>query len=167
MNVVVVGNFHVNSINMVCDFQHEGTWYDYMTGEELEITNTAESFAFAPGEYHVYIDTQLPTPDIYNTASVEDISLESENNSSIIVSYPNPCTGSFTVAIPDVIHGGILENISYEVFDTLGKKVVSGTSQTKNIHIDIDCMSPGIYSIRVQANCNSNILHFTSTIQKQ
>jgi hypothetical protein len=167
MNVVVVGNFHVNYINMVCDFQHEGTWYDYMTGEELEITNTAESFAFAPGEYHVYIDTQLPTPDIYNPASVEDIYLESENNSSIILSYPNPCTGSFSVAIPDVIHGGILEDISYKVFDTLGKIVVSGTSPTKNIHINIDCMSPGIYSIRVQANCNSNILHFTSTIQKQ
>ena len=46
MNVVVVGNFHVNSINMVCDFQHEGTWYDYMTGEELEITNTGRIICF-------------------------------------------------------------------------------------------------------------------------
>jgi len=138
-----------------------------MTGEELEITNTAESYAFAPGEYHVYIDTQLPTPDIFNPASVEDISSESENNSSIILSYPNPCTGSFAVAIPDGIYGGIMEDISYEVFDTLGKTVVSGKSPTQNIHINIDSMSPGIYSIRVQANYNSNILHFTSTIQKQ
>jgi len=89
------------------------------------------------------------------------------NNSSFILSYPNPCTGSFAVAIPDGIYGGIMEDISYEVYDSLGKSVISGTSPTKNIQINIDSMSPGIYSIRVQAKCYSNILHFTSTIQKQ
>ena len=167
MNVVVVGNFHVNSINMVCDFQHEGTWYDYMTGEELEITNTSESYAFEPGEYHVYIDSQIPTPDIYDPASVEVIASESEGHSSNILSYPNPCTGSFTVEIPAGTTCRSMEDVSYEVFDTLGNRVISGTSPTKNIQINIDGMAPGIYSISVKAQCNSSIYHFTSTIQKQ
>ena len=84
-----------------------------------------------------------------------------------ILSYPNPCTGSFTVEIPAGISGETMADISYEVFDTLGKRVIYGTSPTKNIQINIDGMPPGIYSISVQAECNSSLYHFTSTIQKQ
>ncbi|MBL7941386.1 MAG: hypothetical protein JNM00_01380, partial [Flavobacteriales bacterium] len=64
MNSVVVGNFGMGSINMIPGFQHTGTWYDYFTGNAIEVNDLNASFAYAAGEYHVYTDEPLPVPQI-------------------------------------------------------------------------------------------------------
>jgi len=64
MNAVVVGNFDVNGFNMVPGFNHTGTWYDYFTGASLTVNDINASLYFAPGDYHIYTDQPLATPDI-------------------------------------------------------------------------------------------------------
>ena len=63
MNVVVAGNFQVTPLSMAPGFQHTGTWYDYFTGTSLEVTDLSAPVDFAPGEYHLWTDVALETPE--------------------------------------------------------------------------------------------------------
>lgn len=58
-NVVVVGNFDVNSQSAIVSFPVVGTWYDNISGNSINVTTTSYSVTFAPGEYHVYSTTKL------------------------------------------------------------------------------------------------------------
>jgi len=62
-NAVLVGNFDVNPINMVPGFPYTGTWYDHFTGLPLSVNNLGQAQTLQPGEWHLYLDTPLPTPD--------------------------------------------------------------------------------------------------------
>ena len=70
MNVVVAGNFQVTELYMAPGFQHTGTWYDYFTGEAVEVTNLESEMMFGPGEYHLWTDVALETPD--NILAIEE-----------------------------------------------------------------------------------------------
>ncbi len=63
MNVVVAGNFQVTNLDMVPGFQHTGVWYDFFSGESLNVSDLSTSMAFAPGEYHLWTDVPLETPE--------------------------------------------------------------------------------------------------------
>jgi hypothetical protein len=162
INVVVVGNFHVGDINMVVDFQHEGVWFDYFTGEEISVTNTGASIAFAPGEYHIYIDADLPTPEVYNPTSVFELS-DHESEMNPILSYPNPFSNSFEIVVPDEIKG----TYSYKIFDALGKTITSGSNTTKTFVVNSESWSSGIYNISLTADETPHHKLFSSRIQKQ
>ena len=58
-DVEVVGNFDVVSITSNITFPSTGTWYDNITGNTLNVTNTTMSITLAPGEYHLYSNTAL------------------------------------------------------------------------------------------------------------
>ena len=64
MDAVVVGNFDVVGFNMVPGFPYTGTWYDYFTGQPVQVNNVNDAFYFDPGEYHLYTSQPLATPDI-------------------------------------------------------------------------------------------------------
>ena len=62
-NAVLVGNFDVVPIDMVPGFPYVGTWYDHFTGQGQSVNNLGASMTFQPGEWHLFMDTPLPTPD--------------------------------------------------------------------------------------------------------
>ena len=62
MDVVVLGNFDVEDASITPGFPGSGTWYEFWTGEELEVTDVNMSFDFAPGEYRLYTTQPLETP---------------------------------------------------------------------------------------------------------
>ena len=70
MNVVVAGNFQVTDLSMTPGFQHTGMWYDYFTGEALDVTDLEAAMDFAPGEYHLWTDVALETPE--NILGIEE-----------------------------------------------------------------------------------------------
>ncbi|MGB2229537.1 MAG: MopE-related protein [Flavobacteriales bacterium] len=61
-DAVVVGNFKTTGIDMVPGFTHTGTWYDFLSGESINVTDLDAAMPFAPGELHVFTDTPLDTP---------------------------------------------------------------------------------------------------------
>lgn len=90
MNVAILGNFDVASANVSGSFQHTGTWYDYFSGEPLEVTNTSVTINMPPGMFHIFTDQPLPTPELEypvgigpNTESLADYEL---------ICSPNPVT---------------------------------------------------------------------------
>lgn len=73
LNVSIAANMGVSGFDMAPGFAHAGTWYDYFTGESVNITNpTGQTFWFAPGEYRVFTDQPLPRPFYHLTVKVLD-----------------------------------------------------------------------------------------------
>ncbi|RYD88412.1 MAG: alpha-amylase [Sphingobacteriales bacterium] len=59
VDVVVVGNYDVVAKTATVQFTKTGTWYDYVTGTTLNVTNSATSATLNPGEYHIYSSAEL------------------------------------------------------------------------------------------------------------
>jgi 1,4-alpha-glucan branching enzyme len=58
-NVEIIGNFDVVPVTTVVTFPSTGTWYDNISGTNLNVTNVSVTMTVAPGEYHVYSSTPL------------------------------------------------------------------------------------------------------------
>lgn len=58
-DMVLIGNFGMtpNSINP--QFTQTGVWYDYFSGEEVNVSSTTAPIALKPGEWHIYTSTRL------------------------------------------------------------------------------------------------------------
>lgn len=85
MDVVIIANFEVNPINIVPGFTQTGTWYDYFTGGEINVSDLGNAFLLEPGEYRVYTTEELETPDI--TVGVYDTDFV---GGALDAPYPNP-----------------------------------------------------------------------------
>jgi hypothetical protein len=94
MNTSVTANFGVEGFDMTPDFQHTGTWYNYMTGEPLQVNATNMTLYYNPGQYYIYTDQPLPVPDLSYTPEPTDPPegiVENDPLSTRI--YPNPTSG--------------------------------------------------------------------------
>ena len=63
-NAVILGNFATQGINMIPGFPYAGTWYDYLTGEEIDVSDLTNAWYLEPGEFRILLDTPLPVPDL-------------------------------------------------------------------------------------------------------
>ena len=54
--VVVIGNFAIVNRTSEYHFTHSGWWYDFVTGDSLEINNLNVSLELTPGEYRIWAD---------------------------------------------------------------------------------------------------------------
>lgn len=62
-NVIIVGNFDLQNQDVQPGFTATGEWFDYFSGESLNITDLDTIYSFAPGEFHVYTTLALDVPD--------------------------------------------------------------------------------------------------------
>ncbi|NPV35940.1 MAG: T9SS type A sorting domain-containing protein [Bacteroidales bacterium] len=73
LNVSIAANMGVTGFDMAPGFAHAGTWYDYFTGQTINVTDPAgQTFWFGPGDYRVFTDQPLPRPFYDLTALVLD-----------------------------------------------------------------------------------------------
>jgi hypothetical protein len=73
MNVVISANMGVNAFDMAPGFPNAGTWYNYFTGEAVNITDpSGHTFNFGPGDFKVFTSVQLPRPYYYVNVTVTD-----------------------------------------------------------------------------------------------
>lgn len=79
-DAIVVGSYRTTALDMIPGFTHVGTWYDYLTGEALEVTDLEATMPFAPGEFHVYTDVALDVPELTEIDVDQDGQLASEGD---------------------------------------------------------------------------------------
>jgi hypothetical protein len=131
---------------MVPGFQHTGTWYDYFSGNSFEVNDLNNGFYFEPGEYHIYTDYQLPTPDL-NTSVEEVMSIAKSD----FMLWPNPTSNELNL-IFEMNQAG---KIQLEVMDCVGKTVISseitGISGINNHQIQLSNyqLNDGVYFISI------------------
>lgn len=92
--ILVLGNFDVKEADIAPGFPGTGTWYEYFTGDVLEVTNSNDPLHFEPGEYRVYSDVQLPTPPGGIISSDLQGIEKSATNFNIL---PNPTEDQITI----------------------------------------------------------------------
>lgn len=147
MNVHVVANVGLTSNAVTPDFQHTGTWYEYYTGQTLDVTNVTAPLTLAPGEYRLYIDQFVPLPPGVNTTFVREIA----GILSGLEVYPNPAGNVVSVDF------SLDESacIQIEAMDFTGKMVsqtVPGNlpAGMQHIEINVENWQPGIYFVSVR-----------------
>lgn len=146
MNATIVGNFNVVPINMIPGFQHTGTWYDYFTGNEMNVTDQSASHSFQPGEYHLYFDQPLATPDTGTVDVKEAMNLFKLN----FMVYPNPAIDQFTIGFNNLVAGKVsiqLLDIAGSVVATIDERVMGSGLQTINWNAEV--FARGMYFIRI------------------
>ena len=156
MNVTIVGNFDVLARHIDPNFQSTGTWYDYFSGEELKVSNVNADLTLQAGEYHIYTDKKLTTPDI--GTSVENIS-EKQSRKVQLKVFPNPATDYSTITVNSDEY---FEDISIQIYNLQGmliRNIYSGKLLKGQNQFNWDLkssnskkVSSGIYFGSIQTN---------------
>lgn len=89
MDVRIIGNFDVKTGSISPNFSSTGTWYDYFSGAEINITDVDANIQLDPGEYHIYTTKQLTTPDIISAPLASDVLISgtAKENETLTASY--------------------------------------------------------------------------------
>jgi len=75
MDVTIIGNFDVYPMTIDPDFTKTGTWYDYFTGESIEVTDVNMPIELDISEQRIYTSVQLDIPDLIWAPEARDVSI--------------------------------------------------------------------------------------------
>ncbi|MEO9966907.1 MAG: alpha-amylase family glycosyl hydrolase [Reichenbachiella sp.] len=141
-SVVVIGNFDVQEGDIDPDFQHTGTWFDFITGEEIEVTDVNADLALAPGEYHIFTDQKLHTP-------VEGIvtGFGSDLQANTLLFSPNPASDHIRINLNEAFRKS---ETPWSIVNVLGQEVLYGTMLQSDVSLDISKLPVGVYTFRTQ-----------------
>ncbi len=84
MDAVTLANFRIVDSDVNPKFPYTGTWYEYITGDSIEVTNTEERLPFGPGEFRIYTSVRIQPPGGYITSVFDPPAVEALDIS------PNP-----------------------------------------------------------------------------
>lgn len=153
MSAVVVANAGVTSMNATVQFPSTGTWYDYFTGQELEVTSTSMTLPLDPGQYHIYTTQSLPVPEIIRATSAYGHDTDHlPAQVALHNNFPNPFnpTTSIRYDLPASMQ------VTISVYDVIGRQVavlVNGEMPAgqHTVQFDAGRLSSGTYLVRMQA----------------
>ncbi len=158
MEVVVIGNFDVEDGTIVPGFPHTGSWYNYFEGTEMDVTDVGMEISLQAGEYRIYTDVELESPDI--GTGIESPLIKKSNIASAILA-PNPVQNQAFILLD------LQENarVSLDIYDLLGAKVHSTEegvlpSGIHQLPLDVSHLHPGIYFCSVTTNEESLNIKF-------
>jgi hypothetical protein len=145
MNALVAVNIDVNQQNETLDFQHNGWWYEYFSGDSIEV-NGITNLSMSPGEYRVYTDTKLSMPSILNTVNINDYEIANWE----VEIFPNPSANILNVDI----NGCENQKIKYTIINYSGKIIKQENKFMKEMTLNIEDLKQGNYYLILEQNNN-------------
>jgi len=153
-DMVVIGNFGVVATSYNAQFTQTGTWFDYMTGDEVEVNDTNTTIDLLPGEFRIYTSVRKSNGfgDIVNVYNGLVTSIMEEIPGFNY--YPNPTTGkvSFEGELPSQPRAIVIYNTGGQPIRTIE------TPTRKLAPIDLSEMKPGLYLLRIVTDQRSYTL---------
>ncbi len=140
MDVRIIGNFDVTSLSGSPDFSETGTWYDFFSGESLEVTDIGMTMELAPGEYRLYTNKALETPSLPTTT-------RNSNHQNIKI-FPNPAVDYLVIEAGESPERIILRDLSGRIVEIEEPKAERTTLSVSNL-------PPGVYLLEVENDNNS------------
>jgi glycosidase len=139
-SVVILGNFGVTPRTMNPSFQHTGSWYDFFKGTAIDVTDVNAAVSLGPGQFHIYTDKQLHTPESDLILGIE------ENTFGRLNVYPNPASDKIVV---DIAEG--VGKFSLNIIDLSGRMVYSQDKQLlsseNRVEVDISDLQTGVFVV--------------------
>ena len=141
MDAVVIVNIDVNPQDKTIDFQHNGWWYEYFSGDSIQINGTS-IISLDPGDYKVFTDLKLDKPEILNTLGFNEYEIANWD----VNIFPNPSRDFLNITI----NGSKSKDIKYTIVNSLGKIIYQQTGTFKRHQINIENLSTGNYFLIVE-----------------
>jgi hypothetical protein len=155
MDAVVLANFDIIDQTFIPRFTRTGTWYDFFTGDALEVADTAAVITLGPGEFHIFTTEKLPTPEqgiLVNIGREEGGLAGMPVEFRLMQNYPNPFNPVTTIRY----ELAATSTVAVDVYDVLGRRVANLVNRVQqqpgsyNIQFDGAQLSSGTYLIRLQ-----------------
>ncbi len=154
MSASIIGNFDVVNRNISPQFKHGGMWYDYFSGDSVLISATDTVYTLKPGQFYIFTDKKLETPEPGILTSLEDdIFTEVPKQFRLEQNYPNPFNPQTTIRYSLAKSG----KVNLAVYDALGREIktlVNGNLQAGeyDVAFDASSLASGVYYYRLQAD---------------
>lgn len=163
MDAFIIGNFGVTSQNPNQNFSRTGWWYDYFSGDSINVTNTTSSITLEPGEFKLYTTVKLPTPEPGIISDVELIEPGIVNEYELKQNYPNPFNPStiirYSVVSPSSVSLKIYDVLGREVKTLVNQEQINGVYQVNWNGDDSlgNKVTSGVYFYRIDAGTFSDV----------
>ncbi|MBN2410767.1 T9SS type A sorting domain-containing protein [candidate division KSB1 bacterium] len=153
MNVVILGNFGVTPQNIMPNYYHDGAWYDYFSGDSINVTDPSALVSYLPGEFHIYTDVRLEKPHI--TGLRDELISGKPAQFRLAQNYPNPFNPSTTIQyeLPEPSY------VTLNIYNIAGQKVITlvdaaqkaGSYRVSWNGLDLSgrAVSAGVYFVRI------------------
>ncbi len=150
MNVTILGNFYTAAQNITPAFQNTGKWYEFFTGDSINISDVNAQIYLQPGEYRLYTTVRIQKPDVISDVKQKDVI---PAKYSLSQNYPNPFNPETVIGYQIPAAGFV----SLKVYDVLGREVavlVNGEKSPGSYKIKFDGrnLSSGVYFYRIQTD---------------
>ncbi|MCH7396427.1 alpha-amylase family glycosyl hydrolase [Belliella sp. DSM 107340] len=150
LQIVLYGNFGLTDVNnATLTFPSDGTWYNYFTEAEINVTSNTLNSRIRANQFLLYTNQKLPLPE---GEILEDIitSIEKEIiDDSEFKLYPNPVNENLNISLPKGFN-----QFNYRVLDVTGKVLVEGDSKNVNnfLELEIKDFKAGLYIFELNDN---------------
>ncbi|MFC2089722.1 alpha-amylase family glycosyl hydrolase [Bacteroidota bacterium] len=135
MDVRIIGNFNIIQEEIDPNFSQTGYWYDFFSGDSMQVDDVHGLIELAPGEYRIYTTRRLKEPEI--TAEV----LQYRSSAERLFVYPNPANEFIKIRTLSPIE-------QIRIFDGSGRIVHQSEYNAYSEAIDISGFTPGVYIIK-------------------
>jgi glycosidase len=125
LSAIVLGNFGTVNGTIIPKFYNTGYWYNYFTGDSINVTNINGPIVMAPGEYRIYTSSKLQTPIGVN---------ENIPESRKVLIYPNPASSSANILFLDAGSDDYtlsFYNLSGKKMDEFQERPINGVLETQ------------------------------------
>ncbi|MEM7658288.1 MAG: alpha-amylase family glycosyl hydrolase [Bacteroidota bacterium] len=147
MDLIVIGNFGLTIRQVNPNFPQSGIWYDFMSGDSMEVNAGANLMPFEPGEWRIYSSVRLSEPDTTNQPQV----LTPPTDEPYLLPFPNPGNGTLTFRLGLPYSGRPL----LEIFDLSGRRVAQIPERlyeeagVYDLEWDLSALTGGLYVVRM------------------
>lgn len=145
-NFLVLGNFDVVNQSVVPNFKHTGVWYEYFSGDSMDVQDVASELNLSAGEYQIWTDKNIQADKEIGRVKSPFL---------IIDIYPNPVEENITVSSNELIS-------SYQITDSQGKIIdeLSLNTPSSEVNVNVNSLPKGIYFIRVTTGSKIGLAKF-------
>ena len=146
MSVTVAGNFGVQPAQVLPGFNQLGKWYDYFTGDSLNVVSLTDNIYMKAGEFKLFTSKRLAVPE--TGLSIPEKARY--HNTILGEAYPNPASGNIIIPINMPARG----QLTLELYNTTGVKVLElfnghHDAGLQLINAQLDNIPAGLYYLRL------------------
>ncbi|HLN52638.1 MAG TPA: alpha-amylase family glycosyl hydrolase [Lentimicrobium sp.] len=146
MSVTLIGNFGVINGQIVPGFNQTGKWYNYFTGDSLNVISLTDKITLKPGEFRLYTSKRLTVPETGLAVPEQMV----YTNVILKQVFPNPAKDEINISldIPDK------QNIRIVLTDLNGQELKTVFERnfvpgTHTVNVDISGIASGMYFLKL------------------